>query len=435
MKIGIFTRYNDTDNIIEFMKYHYSIGINYILIYNDGSSNKLDECKNHFPKNMFNIVYFRWIEKNDIHTLNYSRSFYKSILKILKRKNVDYCFHIDNDEYIVLQQFNNNVHELVNHYKPFDQVYFNWIYFGDNNIYDASNLSTLLDKNNKSEMYVSSDEPKVLVNVKTAISASSPHFFDRFNKDKQTINKDKQTINKDKQTINKDKQTINKEKHSIINKNVFNESNVPIQNRYKPIGDININDLPIYIAHFSIITLKDFYKKRFNHISGSRLAKPNFKSINFKSGVKNNYILIYLLTILKIKKEDFIKMISPDNNLNAIIEPFYTMIDLYLRRNKNNGTNTIFNKFINDNPNLYINSQKNIINITKDIIIKMIIKVKIKNTLTTEAINILLSTVKNSTMEEIIVYGLYTPASGLYTPVSGLYTSASVPNRILSSCQ
>jgi hypothetical protein len=407
MKIGIFTRYNDTDNIIEFMKYHYSIGINYILIYNDGSSNKLDECKKHFPKNMFNIVYFRWIEKNDIHTLNYSRSFYKSILKILKRKNVDYCFHIDNDEYIVLQQFNNNIHNLVNHYKPFDQVYFNWIYFGDNNIYDASNLSTLLDKNNKSEVFISSDEPKVLVNVKTAISASSPHFFDRFNKEKQTINKEKQTINK--------------EKHTIINKNVFNESNVPIQNRYKPIGDININDLPIYIAHFSIITLKDFYKKRFNHISGSRLAKPNFKSINFKSGVKNNYILIYLLTILKIKKEDFIKMISPDNNINAIIEPFYTMIDLYLRRNKNNGTNTIFNKFINDNPVLYNNSQKRIINITKDIIIKMIIKVKIKNTLTTEAINILLSTVKNSTMEEIIAYGLYTPASD--------------PNRILSSCQ
>ena len=382
MKVGIFTRYNDTDNIIEFMKYHYSIGINYILIYNDGSSNKLDECEKHFPKNMFKIVYFKWIDKNDIHVLNYSRSFYKSILKILKRKNVDYCFHIDNDEYIVLQQFNNNIHNLVNHYKPFDQVYFNWIFFGDNNIYDASNLSTLLDKNNKSEVFISSDEPKVLVNVKTAISASSPHFFDRFNKDK----------------------------HTIINKNVFNESNVPLINRYKLVGDVNINDLPIYIAHFSIITLKDFYKKRFNHISGSRLAKPNFKSINFKNGVKNNYILIYLLTILKIKKEDFIKMIGIDSNLNTIIEPFYTMIDLYLKRNKNNSTNTVFNKFINDNPALYTNHQKRIINITKDIIIKMITKIKIKNTLTFEAIDILVNTVNNSTMEEIIADGLYTLA-------------------------
>ena len=382
MKVGIFTRYNDTDNIIEFMKYHYSIGINYILIYNDGSSNKLDECEKHFPKNMFKIVYFKWIDKNDIHLLNYSRSFYKSILKILKRKNVDYCFHIDNDEYIVLQQFNNNIHNLVNHYKPFDQVYFNWIFFGDNNIYDASNLSTLLDKNNKSEVFISSDEPKVLVNVKTVISASSPHFFDRFNKDK----------------------------HTIINKNVFNESNVPLINRYKLVGDVNINDLPIYIAHFSIITLKDFYKKRFNHISGSRLAKPNFKSINFKNGVKNNYILIYLLTILKIKKEDFIKMIGIDSNLNTIIEPFYTMIDLYLKRNKNNSTNTVFNKFINDNPALYTNHQKRIINITKDIIIKMITKIKIKNTLTFEAIDILVNTVNNSTMEEIIADGLYTLA-------------------------
>ena len=139
MKVGIFTRYNDTDNIIEFMKYHYSIGINYILIYNDGSSNKLDECKKHFSKDMYKIVYFKWIDKNNIHILNYSRHFYENILKILRKKNVDYCFHIDNDEYIVLQKFI-NIHQLINNYKQFDQVYFNLIFFGDNNIYTSSNL-------------------------------------------------------------------------------------------------------------------------------------------------------------------------------------------------------------------------------------------------------------------------------------------------------
>jgi hypothetical protein len=86
------------------------------------------------------------------------------------------------------------------------------------------------------------------------------------------------------------------------------------------------------------------------------------------------------------------------------------MIDLYLKRNKNNSTNTVFNKFINDNPALYTNQQKRIINITKDIIIKMITKIKIKNTLTFEAIDILVNTVNNSTMEEIIADGLYTLA-------------------------
>jgi hypothetical protein len=394
MKVGIFTRYNDTDNIIEFMKYHYSIGINYILIYNDGSSNRLDECKKHFSKDMYKIVYFKWIDKNDIHTLNYSRHFYENILKILRKKNVDYCFHIDNDEYIVLQNSTyNNIHQLVNHYQPFDQVYFNWIFFGDNNIYKASNLSTLLDKNNKSEMFISSDEPKVIINVKTAISASSPHFFDRFNKDKR----------------------------SIINKNVFNESGVPLLNRYKPHNNnVYIYDIPAYIAHFSIVTLKDFYKKRFNHISGSRLAKPLFNNNNFKNAVKKNYILIYLLTILKIKKEDLINMIipSPSLSLASIIDPFYLMIDLYLKRNKNECTNTTFNKFINDNPDLYTNhnQKRGIINITKDIIIKMINKINTTKTtfkLTQEASKVIIDTINNSTMEEIIVHGLYTPNYGL----------------------
>jgi len=450
MKIGIFTRYNDTDNIIEFMKYHYSIGINYILIYNDGSSTKLDECKKHFSKKMFKIVYFKWIDKNDIHTLNYSRHFYENILKILRRKNVDYCFHIDNDEYIVLQETRdhdtnpthcNNIHNLVKHYQPFDQVYFNWIFFGDNNIYDASNLSTLLDKNNKSEICVSSNEPKVLVNVKTAISASSPHFFDRFNKNR----------------------------NSIINKNVFNKSGVPLTNRYIPSDNLSVHRPPAYIAHFSIITLKDFYKKRFNHISGSRLAKPNFSSINFKKAIKKNYILIYLLTILKIKKEDFINMTITNPSTLSIIEPFYTMIDLYLKRNKNDSINTTFNKFINENPELYTNSQKtHIINITKDIIIKMINKISITTSASTnpnittastnpnittsastnpnittsastdpnittastdpnittsastdpniiilkpDAIKTIFNTINNSTIDEIIEHGLYTPSN------------------------
>jgi hypothetical protein len=399
MKVGIFTRYNDTDNIIEFMKYHYSIGINYILIYNDGSSNKLDECKKHFSKDMFKIVYFKWIDKNDIHKLNYSRQFYENILKILRKKNVDYCFHIDNDEYIVLQKFI-NIHQLVNHYKPFDQVYFNWIFFGDNNIYTSSTLSTLLDKNNKSEMFVSSDEPKVLINVKTAISASSPHFFDRFNKDKRT---------------------------NIINKNVFNKSGVPLTNRYKPYNnhDVYIYDIPAYIAHFSIVTLKDFYKKRFNHVSGSRLAKPLFNNNNFINAVKKNYILIYLLTILKIKKEDFSNMITTSPSppspplLASIIDPFYTMIDLYLKRNRNECTNTTFNKFINNNPELYAyHHQKCIINITKDIIIKMINKINTTKTtfkLTQEATKVIVDTINNSTMEEIVEYGLYSPA---YNPSS-----------------
>jgi hypothetical protein len=285
----------------------------------------------------------------------------------------------------------NNIHKLVKHYQPFDQVYFNWIFFGDNNIYTSSTLSTLLDKNNKSEMFVSSNEPKVLVNVKTAISASSPHFFDRFNKDR----------------------------NSIINKNVFNESGVPLTNRYMP-NDNNrhqsIYNFPAYIAHFSIITLKDFYNKRFNHISGSRLAKPNFSSINFKKAIKKNYILIYLLTILKIKKEDFINMTILSHTTLSILEPFYTMIDLYFKRNKNDSTNTTFNKFINDNPELYANQKTRIINITKDIIIKMINKITTSAStdpniiiLKPDAIKTIFNIVNNSTINEIIEHGLYIP--------------------------
>lgn len=46
MKVAIFTRFNDNKNIIEFMKYHYSIGIDKIFIYNDGKCNIEKFAKN-----------------------------------------------------------------------------------------------------------------------------------------------------------------------------------------------------------------------------------------------------------------------------------------------------------------------------------------------------------------------------------------------------
>jgi hypothetical protein len=285
------------------------------------------------------------------------------------------------------------------------------VFFGDNNIYNASSLTTLLNLNSKSEIAVSSDEPKVIINVKTTISANSPHYFDRFDKNKSNTSKSYTSKSYTSKSYTS--------KSNTIIKNVFNESGLPIKNRYIPqtktTNSLHVTELPIYIAHFSIITLKDFYKKRFNHISGSRLAKPTFSNIQFKNIIKKNYVLIYLLTILKIKKEDFINIFTKNKDallikgdITDIIDPFYTMIDLYLKRNKNTITNNIFNKFINDNPTMYppvpLVQDVGSVYITKHIIIKMVNKI-------TLSINkdYIINVINNSTIEDILEFGLYTP--------------------------
>jgi hypothetical protein len=364
MKVAIFTRFNDNRNIIEFMKYHYSIGINKIFIYNDGNCNIEKICKKYFPKTKdnnytypFDIFNYKWIKKNDIATLNTSIKFYESVITHIKSSgSFNYLIHIDTDEYITLQKFN-NIHELIKHYKPFDQLYLNWVFFGDSNIYkvdynntsnnnSSSNSSSpsnnkkwlhlepILHINKLSDDRISSNDIKSIVNLKTCISARNPHYFNKF--------------------------TVS----NPIVKDIFNNIQPlapTIQLKYAD-GSIwkneSLEELPCYLSHFICITCYDFFNRRFHYKHGyrtSRLIDEYKNEINVKEFLKHNISFIIKCSLLTLSLEKIVDIISNNNNYSCygnkekLAEFIYNISSFYNSHNKNIIVNNSFKNFVDSN--------------------------------------------------------------------------------------
>jgi hypothetical protein len=354
MKVVIFTRFNDNRNIIEFMKYHYSIGINKIFIYNDGKCNIEKICKKYFPKTKdnnytypFDIFNYDWINKNDIVTLNTSIKFYESVINHVKKSgNGDYLIHIDTDEYITLQKFN-NIHELIKHYKPFDQLYLNWVFFGDSNIYkvdykhdNTSNkknwlqLEPILHINKMSDDRISSNDIKSIVNLKTCISARNPHYFNKFTVIKPIVKDIFNNIQPLAPTIE-----IKGTDGSIWN----NDS---------------LEELPCYLSHFICITCHDFFYRRFHYKHGyrtSRLIDEYTDKVNVKEFLKHNISFIIKCSLLALSLEQIIDIISDNNNYNyfgnkdKLGEFIYKISSFYNSHNKNIIINNHFKEFVDSN--------------------------------------------------------------------------------------
>jgi hypothetical protein len=369
MKVAIFTRFNDNRNIIEFMKYHYSIGINKIFIYNDGKCNIEKICKKYFPKTKdnnythpFDIFNYDWIDKNDIVTLNTSIKFYESVINHVKRSgSIDYLIHIDTDEYITLQKFN-NVNELINYYKPFDQLYLNWVFFGGSNIYkvdynhdntkikdhkDWLHLEPILHINKMSDDRISSNDIKSIVNLKTCISARNPHYFTKF--------------------------TVS----NPIVKDIFNNIQPlsPTIELKGPGGSIWKNDsleeLPCYLSHFICITCHDFFYRRFHYKHGyrtSRLIDEYKDEVNVKEFLKYNLSFIIRCSILGLLPEQIKMELVSRNFINndKLAQFVYRISSFYNSHNKNVIKNNHFSNFIKNNNSIYHDKIK-IIMIKKDI--------------------------------------------------------------------
>lgn len=371
MKVAIFTRFNDNKNIIEFMKYHYSIGIDKIFIYNDGHCNIEKICQKYFPKTMhnnytypFDIFTYDWICKNDIVTLNTSTQFYESVINHVKNYNdksgsIDYLIHIDTDEYITLKKFN-NIHDLINHYKPFDQLYLNWVFFGDSNIYKVVynktessknkgwlQLEPVLHINKLSDNKISSNDIKSIVNLKTCLSARNPHYFTKFTTENPII------------------------------KDVFNNIQPlsPTIQLKGPNGSIwkneSLDELPCYLSHFICITCYDFFYRRYHYNYGyrtSRLIEEYKDTINVKDFLKNNLSFIIKCSLLNLSLEQItyiirLQLINSNDNLAQLV---YKISSFYNGHNKNIIKNEHFSKFVKNNISMYSDKPK-IIMIKKDI--------------------------------------------------------------------
>lgn len=233
VKTGIYVRCRDEDNIIEFMKHYYNIGFDYIFFLDHNSKIPISKIiGNMFNQNTFYILRY----DGKINNLHIPQFFNTNILPIIK-KNMDYCFYIDMDEYLVLKNFS-NIKNVILHYQPFDMLKINWLLFGNNNIKKTNNNLTLKDKYTSSSN-VFNIHVKSLVKVSSINGNNNPHFF------------------------------LLNDKKCII-KNVFNNLS-PEDSFDKEIMTYNINDINIYLAHYFTQDTKTFILRKFGRITGNVL--------------------------------------------------------------------------------------------------------------------------------------------------------------------
>ena len=133
---------NEHEYLDEWIKYHLDLGINHIFIFEDYDSLSHSEICNKYKNkvslnNIFNILdhktqqqakHFKLTKKISVHHL-----YIKYALSYLKKYSdiYDWCFCIDNDEFIILENNINNILEL---YKDYDAFTLSWKCFGANGL-------------------------------------------------------------------------------------------------------------------------------------------------------------------------------------------------------------------------------------------------------------------------------------------------------------
>jgi hypothetical protein len=184
-KTCVFAPCYNENNIVEWMDYHFKCGIELIIIYDDQSDiavkdvvssyGKFDENKYIILENLCPQYFSKEMKDNCKYPQSSIRSitFFKEIKKYMK--DCSHCLSIDIDEYLYMGEFK-NIHELINYYEPFDQLYFYWKTFKSKSVVKNS-TSTLID-NFTYSMPTTEYCGKCLIKLSKTEGQSSPHVFD-----------------------------------------------------------------------------------------------------------------------------------------------------------------------------------------------------------------------------------------------------------------
>jgi hypothetical protein len=142
MKYAIFATTRNEKFIIEWLKYYIKVGFDYFYIFDDLSDKPVEEVfnENNIDKNLYSIYrkesdeYLYENLNNNIQNITYSKNFWiNHLLPDLKKKNIDFVFQIDIDEFLFLSTFK-SINDLIQHYMPFDVLKINWVLFGSNGL-------------------------------------------------------------------------------------------------------------------------------------------------------------------------------------------------------------------------------------------------------------------------------------------------------------
>jgi len=255
-KICIFTPCYNENNIVEWMDYHFKCGIELIIIYDDQSDIAVKDVVSSygkFDKNKYIILENlcpQTLSNERKDNCKYPQSWIRSIVffKEIKQymKDCSHCLSIDIDEYLYMGQFK-NIHELINYYEPFDQLYFYWRTFKSVVKYSTS---TLIDNFTYSIIPTSEYCGKCLIKLSKTEGQYSPHVF-----------------NVQENTIfypNKNYNYIFKDIFNTYIKEYHKDSGLPndvesVTNFYK--NTSNNTNHP-YIAHYRTQSIETFLKRR-----------------------------------------------------------------------------------------------------------------------------------------------------------------------------
>jgi hypothetical protein len=140
----LISRCKNEINVKEWIKYHLSLGIKYIIIYDDHSDIPLNTYIN-IP-NVFICTNNIRVNPNFVFSHNKKNNSYTIIFNKIKTLNIniDYIIDLDIDEYLYLSNFNNII-DFINFYIPFNQLSLNFLFMGNENKLTITNNSCILN--------------------------------------------------------------------------------------------------------------------------------------------------------------------------------------------------------------------------------------------------------------------------------------------------
>lgn len=238
-KIAIYAPIKDEILLKEWIEYYNKLKISLFVIMDDFSEIPVE---NYFKElNIKNYKIFRQNEsswdynlcKRKIGLYFREKSINDNLLPICNEYNIDYVLQIDADEFLYLNKFN-NLDEMIDYYKPFDELRINWLLFNHSNI-KCNNSNSLINTFILSQEYVNSYS-KSLVKVSSIITGYNAHHF-----------------------------TL---KQPQLSKNIFNDKiDGTINNCHSKFYCNNYNQLhytncPIFIAHYVYKAINNFVEKK-----------------------------------------------------------------------------------------------------------------------------------------------------------------------------
>lgn len=168
-KVVLFANVKDEKHIREWVAHHLLLGFYNIIIFDHNSQIPLNKTLAGFNNKMVKIVDVSKLQNPiKMPLMNYAASIAKSI-------NADWMIYLDADEFLIINNKNMNVTQLLSKYKHADSLGINWLMFGSNNLKkDPDGL--ILENYTKSTLLLN-NHVKTFVRPNEILKSNNPHFY------------------------------------------------------------------------------------------------------------------------------------------------------------------------------------------------------------------------------------------------------------------